>query len=189
MTNKFPEPVREGTLYHFMNNIEKVLINDEWLMRLFAYKPKGFDEEKQIVLLDPLDENLPDIVNNSKEYWALVNDRIRKGDKRTDKSEDSKCIMYIQEGKDRSKFGNAFIVDQEVLISILIHENYETDWRMSRIRDRVFDLLIHKNQMAGFGMFEYVGADPREAPKSFRRMDYRFKFTNNKSQVGRRVWS
>jgi len=163
-----------------MTSLEKVLIQDEILLRLLTYKPEGYDIKKKEQILNPLDKSLPDLVDGSDEYWELTKDRIRKGDKRTDINDDSKCIIYMQEGRDRSVFNNAFFVEQEVILSILVHEDYEDDWRMSRIRDRVFDLLIHKQAMAGFGKFESVGSDPREAPKGFRRIDFRFKFTNNK---------
>lgn len=178
--------LRDGTLFKFMNNIEVVLIQDEELVRLLTYKPEGYDTVTQEKIPEPLSDSLPNLVDNSPEYWKLVKDRIRKGDKRTDVNDDSKCIIYIQEGRDRSIFGNAFFVEQEVLLSILVHEDYEDDWRMSRIRDRVFELLIHQQNMAGFGKFESVGSDPREAPKGFRRIDFRFKFTNNKKPTSRK---
>jgi len=184
MTNK--NVLQPGTLFNFMNNLEVVLINDEILLRLLTYKPLGYDIEKQEDILEPLSDKLPNLVDNSPEYWLLVKDRIRKGDKRTDINDDSKCIIYVQEGRDRSIFGNAYFVEQEVILSILVHEDYEDDFRMSRIRDRVFELLIHQQNMAGFGKFESVGSDPREAPKGFRRIDYRFKFTNNKKPTGRK---
>lgn len=182
MTSQFKDPLRNGTLYHFMNNIERILIADEELMRLLFYKPAGYDIDSQTQILDPLDEALPNIVDtDSDDYWELVKDRIRKGDKRTNINDDSKCIIYLQEGRERSIWGNAFQVEQDVILSILIHEDYEDDYRMSRIRDRVFELLIHRKGMAGFGKFESVGSDPRDAPKGFRRIDFRMTFKNNKS--------
>lgn len=181
MVEQFKDPLRNGTLFHFMTNIEKILIEDEQLLRLLTYKPRGYDEKKKAPIPDPLDPSLPNLVNGSKEYWALVKDRIRKGDKRTDITDNSKCIIYLQEGRERSKFNNAFLVEQEIILSILVHEDYEDDWRMSRIRDRVFELIIHQKGMAGFGKFESVGSDPRDAPKGFRRMDFRMVFNNNKS--------
>lgn len=168
-------------MYHFMTEIEKRLIQDEQLMRLLVYRPMGFDDKNEVEYPDPFSDTLPDIVDGSKAYWALVKDRIRKGDKRTDITDSAKCIIYLQEGRERSKFNNAFFVDQEVILSILVHEEYEDDFRLSRIRDRVYELLMHRKGMAGFGMFESVGSDPRDAPKGFRRVDFRMVFTNNKS--------
>lgn len=174
--------IQDASLYSFMIAIESVLINDEDLLRLLTYKPMGYDEKKQEKILDPLDRRLPNLCDtNSKEYWTLVKDRIRKGDKRTNINDDSKCIIYLQEGRERSIWGNAFQVEQEVILSILIHEDYEDDYRMSRIRDRVYALLINQAGMAGFGKFDSVGGDPRDAVKGFRRIDYRMTFKNNKS--------
>lgn len=174
--------VKPASLYLFMTNIEKILIKDEELLRLLTYKPMGFDEKTQKEIPDPLSTELPNLVDpNSPDYWNLVKDRIRKGDKRTNINDDSKCVIYLQEGRERSVWGNAFQVNQEVILSILIHEDYEDDFRMSRIRDRVYALLIHKKGMAGFGKFESIGGDPRDAAKGFRRIDYRMTFTNNKA--------
>lgn len=183
MTKPFDSPhMKPASLYLFMNNIEKVLIADEELLRLLTYKPMGYDEQTHTEIPDPLSSDLPNLVDTtSKDYWNLVRDRIRKGDKRTNINDDSKCVIYLQEGRERSVWGNAFQVDQEVILSILVHEDYEDDWRMSRIRDRVYELLIHRQEMAGFGKFESVGGDPRDAAKGFRRIDYRMTFTNNKA--------
>lgn len=185
--SKFNDPNGSATLFHFMTEIEKRLIKDEQLLRLLTYKPQGYDEKLEKEHPDPLSSSLPDLVDGSKQYWALVKDRIRKGDKRTDITDNSKCIIYLQEGRERSKFGNAYFVEQEVILSILIHEEYEDDFRLSKIRDRVFELLIHQKGMAGFGKFESVGSDPRDAPKGFRRIDFRLVFTNNKSLKARNI--
>jgi hypothetical protein len=183
MTKPFDSSyMKPASLYLFMTRIEKILIQDEELLRLLTYKPMGFDEKAQTAIPDPLSSDLPNLVDvNSSEYWTLVKDRIRKGDKRTNINDDSKCVIYLQEGRERSIWGNAFQVNQEVILSILVHEDYEDDFRMSRIRDRVYELLIHKKGMAGFGKFESIGGDPRDTVKGFRRIDFRMTFANNKA--------
>lgn len=183
MTNRrFKDPNRPATLFHFMTNLE-VALQDEELMRLLVYKPQGYDEKLKQLTPDPLDSSLPDLLDGSKKSWDLLRDRIRKGDKRTDIDDDSKCILYLQEGRERPVFGNAFFVKQEVIIGVLVHEDFEDDWRMSRIRDRIYEILIHTVGVAGFGKLESNGGDPYDAPEGFRRMDYRFLFSNNKKTL------
>lgn len=173
-----------ASMFKFMTNIEVVLKSDEELLRLLVYRPKGYDIENKMRYLDPLDESLPNLVNeNSDEYWELVDDRIRKGEKRAEIEKDIKCYIYMHEGRDRSVFSNACIIEQEVVFGIYIHEKFESDWRMSRIKDRISHLLVHEIGMAGYGKFEYIGGDPRDATTGYRRIDYRYVFKTAKKRL------
>ena len=170
-----------ASMFKFMTNIEKVLMNDEHLLRLLKYRPRGYDEENQVEYLDPLDDRLPNVLDTSSdEYWRFVIDRIRKGEKRIKLENDVKCFIYIHEGVDRSIFGNACVIEQEVVFGVYIHEEFESDWRMSRIKDRLTHLLVHQIEMAGYGKFEYIGGDLRDATTGYRRIDYRYIFRTAK---------
>jgi len=172
----------KASMYNFMNNLYKVLIEDEELIRLLYYKPMGFDSNTKTNIPDPLSHELPNLVNDSKQYWDIVKDRIRKGEKRAKIEEDIKCYIYMHEGTDRSIFGNICSIHQQVIFSVYIHEEFEQDWRMSRIKDRLTSLLVFTIGLAGYGKMEYVGGDPRDATTGYRRIDYRYMFNTKKKR-------
>lgn len=176
--------LEKGTMYYFMNNIEMALINDEDLLRLLVYKPMGYDTINKKMIPDPLDKALPDLVNDSEEYWNLVSDRIRKGEKRTDIENEIKCFLYISEGRRRPVFDNHTLATQEVIFNYYIHESFENDWRISRLTGRVSHLLTHKIELAGLGKFEYAGGDSYDAPKGYRNYTERYVFSTSKKARG-----
>ena len=175
----------QASLFNFMTNIEQVLINDEILVRLLTYYPEGYDRETKTRYLNPMSDKLPNLVDkDSDEYWDLVTDRIRKGEKRIKIEEDAKCYIYMHEGRDRSVWGSNCVIDQEVIFSIYIHEKFESDWRMSQIKDRISHLLVFEIGLAGYGKMQYVGGDPRDATTGYRRIDYRYMFKTAKKRLG-----
>lgn len=152
----------------FLNAIEKILINDEELMRLLVYEPSRWDDEKQILIPTPLDTVLPDIVDGSKKYWEITKDKVRKGNKRYKIEATKSAVLYIHEGRERPVFGNSYATTKEVVFRIIIHEDYEVDYRISDISTRIGELLLHKPKIAGVSSIRLIGKNPREAPLANR---------------------
>lgn len=148
----------------FLTNIEKLIINDETMMRLLVYAPEDWNEELQKEIFDPLDERLPNIVDDSKKYWELVEDKVRKGSKRMRIESTKSAVLYIAEGRERPIFGNNYLNKKEVAFRIVVNEDFEVDDRISRISDRLSHLLMRESEVAGYGKIDIVGKNPREAP-------------------------
>ena len=179
--NRIPENM--PSMFKFMVNIRNQLIKDETLMRLLVYRPEGFSVEDQVDYPDPLSDLLPNIVDeDSSEYWEIADDKVRKGEKFTNINEEIGCYIYVHEGRDRPIFGSPCSIEQEVVLSVYIHELFEEDWRMSRIKDRLTALLVHEIGVAGYGKLEYLGGDPRDATTGYRRIDYRYEFSTAKKR-------
>lgn len=178
--------IKQASMYDFMLRIEKLLINDEVFMRLLKYPPQWYeDDEGNVTMHDPLDDELPDVVDDSPEYWKLVKDRFRKGTKSTiveDSSNEKKVIVYMSEGKRRPQFGNYQLAKQQVVFNIYIHEIFESDYRISRIIDRLRYLLLHEH-VSGIGKMEDVGGDFKDAPTGYRGYRYSFVFSTKSKGV------
>lgn len=159
-----------GLSANYLVKIQQLLINDEVFMRLLKYAPEGMNGRTYVP--DPLDESLPNVVNpQSDEYWKLVEERVRQGNKRSDINDTELCIVYIYHGRKRRIFDNRTLVKQEVKIDIYIHETFEIDNRMDRLSDRLSYLLMGETGVAGIGRMDYVGSNPREAPIGYRKQE------------------
>ena len=164
----------QGSLYEAMNNIEKVLIQDETLLRLLTYDPKGYDEEGKYHP-DPLDESLPNLVDkDSDNYWELVEDRIKFSEKTSDLEEKAISRIYVHEGRRRPVFNSFLVATQEININIFIHEKYDKDKRIAKISDRLNQLLA-LTRIAGMGEIEYTSGNPRSAPTHYRAYYHSFR--------------
>ena len=165
--------IKQGSTVGFFTSIYQRLIEDEELMRLLKYNPKGYDKEGNYSP-DPLDPALPNLVDaDSDEYWQLVDERIILGEKTSDLLESKLCKIYIYEGRRRPVFENYLVATQEVYIDIFIHETFDRDLRISRISDRINE-LIALERIAGFGKLEYKAGNPREAPTHYRRFLHQY---------------
>ena len=157
------------TIKEFLDNIEVVLINDENFMRLLKYKPQGRDSATNAINPDPLDETLPNVVNeNSEDYWKLVEERFRRGIKRTDIENDAIVLVYMYAGRERPLFRNHFFSKQEVKFRVFAHEVFEKDSRIERIISAIKKALIRESEIAGLGTIELVGVNEYEAPLGYR---------------------
>lgn len=157
------------TIKEFLDNIEIVLINDEDFMRLLKYKPQGRDSSTNLINPDPLDETLPNVVNeNSEDYWKLVEERFRRGIKRTDIENDAIVLVYMYAGRERPLFRNHFFSKQEVKFRVFAHEVFEKDSRIERIISAIKKALIRESEIAGLGTIELVGVNEYEAPLGYR---------------------
>lgn len=175
--------IKSGSLTEIMNNIYSALIGDEELLRLLTYPPEGYDS-KNNYHYDPLDyDMLPSLVDTENDdYWDLVDDKIKVGEKTSDLEGKALCRIYIYEGRRRPVFGNFLVASQEVNINIFIHEDYEKDRRIAAISDRLNELLV-LTRKAGLGEIEYVSGNPRSAPTHYRAYYHAFK-VNTLKKVG-----
>ncbi|MFJ7982434.1 hypothetical protein ACIQ1D_19410 [Lysinibacillus xylanilyticus] len=171
--------IKEGSTVSFFNAIYQKLIADEELLRLLTYLPNGFDV-KGNYHPDPLDESLANLVDKeNEEYWKLVDERIVLGEKTSDLLESQLCKVYIYEGRRRPVFENYLVATQEIYVDIFIHESFDRDLRISRISDRINELICLEH-IAGIGRLEYKAGNPREAPTHYRR--YLHQYTMNVSK-------
>lgn len=145
--------------------ISDIFINDEQLMRLLVYKPE--DENSKRYIPDPLDPSLENIIG-SEDYWDYVDDRVVLGEKTSDLVEKDICRIYIYEGRRRPVFDSYIVANQEFCVDVFIHETYDKDMRISRINDRINE-LISIQRVVGMGKVEYKAGNPREAPTHYRR--------------------
>lgn len=171
--------IKQGSTVEFFRNIYQKLISDEELMRLLVYLPMGIDAQ-QNYHPDPLDPSLPNIVDtDSDEYWNIVNERVVLGEKTSDLLESKICKIYIYEGRRRPVFESYLVATQEVNIDIFIHEEFDSDLRISRISDRINE-LIALERIGGYGKLEYIAGNPREATTHYRRFLHQYRMTVGK---------
>lgn len=171
--------IKQGSTVSFFNAIYQTLIEDEELLRLLTYLPNGYDSQDNYNP-DPLDESLTNLVDKeSDDYWKLVGERIVLGEKTSDLLESQLCRIYIYEGRRRPVFESYLIATQEVYIDIFIHESFDKDLRISRISDRINELICLEH-IAGFGKLEYTAGNPREATSHYRRYLHQYKMNVSK---------
>lgn len=164
--------IENGSTRADLNGVYQVLINDEILLRLLNNRPK--DAKR----LDPLSEELPDIIG-SDEYWDIVDDCIILSEKNSDITLQPKCRIYISLGRRRPVFANHFLVTQEIQISVYMHENFESDMRDMRLLDRINELIVMK-EISGLTRLDYMAGNPRVAPPQYRRYDHIYGYVTGK---------
>lgn len=163
-----------GSMRKFINNIYTKLRMNEELMRLLHYKPADYGLRRP----DPLDKSLPDIVDDSMDYWDLVDKLIITGTKSSDIQEDGICRLYIYLGRRRSMFANDLMVNQEVVIDIFVHESYNRDLRMEWLIDKVSEILAL--EPITFGKMELAAGNNRVAPIGYSKYELIFTLVDNK---------
>lgn len=149
------------TMYKNINDIFNVFYNDETLQRLLYYHPQNHIKGTP----DPLDSSLDNILDID-EYGEIRNERILLIPQISDLEEKKICRIYLYAGK-RKPVDNGYLYsNQEVIIDILCHNDYEKDLRSLRISDRVNELLIG-NRITGFGKVNYINGKPISAPLNY----------------------
>lgn len=167
-----------GSTRRDIDGIFQRLIKDEQLLRLLNYLPE------EVTNIDPLDESLPDLVDeDSEDYWTLVESRIRLTEKTSDLITKPKCIIYIGLGRRRPVFGNHILVTQEILVNVYVHENFETDLRHSRILDRINDLIVMR-ELAGVTRLDYIAGNPRVSPPQYTKYEHIYGYVTSKGASG-----
>lgn len=163
----------KGSMREAINSIYQILINDEEMLRLLWYLPK------RETGIDPFSSNLLN-VKDMPDYWEIVNERIVLAEKVSDLIEKPICRIYLSAGRRRGKFENYLLATQEIVATIYVHEDYETDMRISRISDRLNELIVLEQLNGMIGKLEYAGGNARVAPIQYSKYEHTFEYTTNK---------
>jgi hypothetical protein len=164
-------------MYDDFLKIIKYLKSDEELNRLLYYPPEDLGKD----VLDPLDSNLPNIMTMNVEKRAeIINKRIMKSSKFKDLEKESICRLYVYAGNGSSSSGNYLFANQELVIDILCHSDFENgDLRSFRISDRLNELFCHQN-LVGIGQMDFVNRRPIGAPVEYVGYQVVFKYSTFK---------
>ena len=153
-----------------IDNVFTVLKNDEQLLRLLHYNYK----DKDGIYLDSLDESRPDIIG-SLDYNSIVRNHILKTIKKDDIVSVKDCFLLIHSGKRRGVFENHLLAKQEILIDIVVHNDYQVDdSRLDDICDRLNYLIVHER--FGLGKADISTPIPFEAPRGYYRYQMKYLF-------------
>jgi hypothetical protein len=149
-------------MYNDFLDILKHLKSDEELNRLLYYPSENGND-----ILDPLDNSLPNIMTMDVESKSeIMNKRIVKSNKYTDLEDEKICRLYVYAGR-RSPNSNYLSANQELVIDILCHSDYENgDLRSLRISDRLNQLFCQE-RLVGIGQMNFVGARQINAPYEY----------------------
>jgi hypothetical protein len=147
----------------YYDDIFKVLIQDEELLRLLYYKP-----------VDRLDNPLNGLKPNIKtlpedEYWAIIDDRIVSAPKFNDiekPEDDPKCRLFFYLGYG-NQGNNPQFFKQEIVFEVFVHFDYENmDRRTALICDRLHKIINFK-AITGMGKTKPVQRKPIPAPNDY----------------------
>jgi hypothetical protein len=140
-------------MYKNIQDILKVLWNDEELLRLLTYLPENILTNTP----DPLDSTLENISDRTiEEQWRIRNDSIMLTPKDDDLVENRKCRLFVYLGDREPDRGNYQVANQEMIIDILCHSDFENgDMRTARIGDRLNELFALE-RVTGIGKTDYV---------------------------------
>lgn len=154
-----------------LQDIYRLFANDETLIRLLYYLPKN-------QLDDPLDPQKPNILE-MENRWDIVNDRIKPTPKTDDLDQEPKCRLLFYPGS-RENTQNYLIADQEFIIDVLVHFNYENvDFRLSWICDHVNYLLFNK-RVTGLTNIDFNGGRPISAPENYVGYSLKYRLRSSK---------
>ncbi|MGD6896086.1 hypothetical protein [Bacillus infantis] len=156
------------SMYKNIRDIVSVFRNDETLLRLMHYLP----EDQYSNRPDPLDKSLENILDIDED-WA-IRDKVLKLVPKTEELEDEPlCRIYLYAGK-RDRDENYAMANQQIIVDILCHSEYEQDLRSMRIGDRVNELLVH-SRVTGIGKVDYLQGAPFPVPNNY--IGYRHIYT------------
>lgn len=156
------------------NKIINILKNDEHMLRLLKYDYLDSFEEFQ----DVLSPSLPNIVGSSNHH-RIASEHIVNTVKEDDIKSIKTCMIFIHLGKRRPVFSNYMLAKQEILIDILVHNDFqENDFRMDDICDRLDYLLVHER--ITMGKMEISTPIPMEAPKEYYRFQMKYTYWTSK---------
>lgn len=163
-------------MYDDFLSIIKYLKSDEEINRLLFYPAEDVGND----VLDPLDTNLPNILDMNVEKRAeIINQRIVKSSKFKDLENESICRLYVYAGR-RNPNGNYLSANQELVIDIMCHSDFENgDLRSLRISDRL-NQLFFQSRLAGIGQMDFVGARQINAPYEYTGYQVIFEYSTFK---------
>jgi hypothetical protein len=145
-----------------LDDIYRLFLNDEELLRLLHYKPESLLDNRP----DPLSDTLPNILEMGiEELWAVRDECILRTPKSDDLVDKAICRIYLYAGR-RRPTRNYQVAKQAIIVDVLCHEDYEKDSRVAWISDRINELLCLE-RVTGMGEIDYVSGDPRSAPTQY----------------------
>lgn len=164
-------------LHQNLMDIVNVLYYDETLLRLLYYPTADLSKD----IHDPLDDSLPNVLDMDEEsQWDIRNKRICFSSKNNDIPPDQPFSrIYVYAGRRRAD-GNYLMADQELVIDIFVHNDWENgDLRSTRISDRLNELLV-LNKITGIGKMNYNNGSPITSPAEYVGYRHIFEFTEFK---------
>lgn len=133
-----------------IQDIYKVLVGDETLLRLLYYIDNTDDKEVN----SPLNPSKTNILSLSNK-WDIIQDIIKTTPKIDDLDSTKKCRVLIFPG-DRDGTGNYLVSDQQFYFDTFVHTAIDNvDQRLSWICDTLNELICNKN-ITGFGKILFV---------------------------------
>lgn len=140
------------SMYKNIQDIFKVLRNDEQLLRLLHNEPKNISKK----IPDPLDSSLPNILDKPPlELTQLKNKLIMSVPKDDDLIKDRKCVIFAYLGDRYSDRRNYVMANQYIMFDVFCHVDFENgDFRSSRIGDRLNHLFALEH-VTGFGKVDF----------------------------------
>jgi hypothetical protein len=159
-------------MYDNLKDIVTVFRNDETLLRLLYYPAEDLTTNTP----DPLDISLQNILSmNEDMQWEIRDEHIMLIPKGSDLEEKKLCRIFLYAGR-RQSTGNYLAANQQVIVDILCHMNYEKDLRSMRISDRINELLVAEN-VTGIGKMDYFNGSPISAPKDYIGFQHIYEFS------------
>lgn len=150
-------------MYDNLKDINSLLRNDETLLRLLYYPPKNY----QTSTPDALDPSLPNILEmDAITLRELREKRIKLVPKDDDLQTEPICRIYIYAGRRTPTNNNFLFANQELIIDVLCHEEFEKDLRSYRISDRLNELLCLE-RVTGIGQIGYVQGGQISSPTQY----------------------
>lgn len=135
-----------------IQDIYKVLVNDETLLRLLHYIDNTDDSDANSPL-NPSKPNILDMAIATK--WDIIQDVIKTTPKIDDLDSDKKCRVLIFPG-DRRGTGNYLISNQKFIFDIFIHVDIDNvDQRLSWVCDCLNELICNE-RITGMGKILFI---------------------------------
>lgn len=158
-------------LRKYSMDIEKLLVEDETLLRLLIYKPSNY-------LDNPLDTTKPNILDMPvDDMWKLIKDRVVSAPKFDDlDAGEEKCRLLFYPSNGRPQNDNYLYSTQQYTFDIFVHFNYQNiDKRLEWICDRVNELVFDK-RITGMGKVAFKDRGKLSAPNNYLgyRLVYEF---------------
>lgn len=162
-------------MYDSLRDIVKVLRFDEILLRLLYYPPENLANNTP----DPLSDTLQNILTLDVD-WKIRDKRIMLIPKSDDLVTTPLCRIYVYAGRRIPTTSNYITANQQVIIDVLCHNDFEKDLRSMRIGDRLNELLVME-RITGIGKTDYVGGGQiNSAPSGYIGYTHAFEFASFK---------
>ncbi|WP_170211235.1 hypothetical protein [Robertmurraya siralis] len=162
------------SMYNNLRKVVTVFRYDEILLRLLYYPPENIKNN----IKDPLDKSLEDMLVLDED-WSIRDKRILLVSKSDDLVDDPICRIYLYAGRRTPQNGNFKVANQEIVVDVLCHNNFEKDLRSMRISDRINELLVHE-RVAGMGKIEYIHGNQISSPVNYIGYRHLYEFAVTK---------